>query len=267
MVTTHPQWVSLVFFEIASRQTETQDTHLEFPGELKPSSEWLIKEAYNKVMNDIKASDTFKKRFLDALIEDTKSGGGRRYFNKMVKPHLLHEAWEWPEYDYFYKKFKELNEWPFLWDKYLYKHPPEPKKSVEEALPLFNIKEIKQILNDNNLMPKPMPKLRKDYEKVLIQKVNWELIEQLVIGKYEEEPRYYEIKKKEAKLELLYGYLVLTLNGTINTIVQKRILDKKNIVGILLVRLWLLRPNNNRAIITKENSIKWYNMRACSVNW
>jgi len=30
------------------------------------------------------------------------------------------------------------------------------------------------------------------------------------------------------------------------TIVQKRILDKKNIVGILLVRLWLLRPNNNR---------------------
>ena len=51
------------------------------------------------------------------------------------------------------------------------------------------------------------------------------------------------------------------------TIVQKRILDKKNIVGILLVRLWLLRPNNNRAIITKENSIKSYDMRACSVNW
>ena len=51
-----------------------------------------------------------------------------------------------------------------------------------------------------------------------------------------------EFKKKKDQVDKKDLKNIVTLV----TIVQKRILDKKNIVGILLVRLWLLRPNNNR---------------------
>ena len=93
---------------------------------------------------------------------------------------------------------------------------------------------------------------------------DWEPV-QVILMEFYETGKTKEGERAYSPL-LLFKCLLLQKWFQI-TIVQKRILDKKNIVGILLVRLWLLRPNNNRAIITKENSIKWYDMRACSVNW
>jgi len=189
------------------KQSETQDTHFKPPGELKPSSEWLIKEAYEKVMKNIEASDKFKKIVLNALIEFKQTNEDNRFFKNYIENDLILEDWSWPEFDHWYKIFKISEEWSYGWTEYLYKEPDPLPESIEKSIHYLSVKEIKNFLKKHNIAPKPMPKNRSGWEAAICNNGDWELLKPLIIEKYTEYRDHYLYKRKEDKLNLLFGDL------------------------------------------------------------
>jgi len=196
-----------LFFSSGNKQPETQDTHIKLPGELEPSAGWLIKEAYEKIMKNIEASDKFKKIVLKTLIEFEQTGGDRRLFKKCIKNNLIFEDWNWPKFDRWYKIFKKLDEWPYSWTEHIYEEPDLLPTSIEESLHYLTISEIKAFLREHNLIPKPMPKKRSGWEIAICNNMDWELLKPLIIEKHTVYIDQYLDIRKEDKLNLLFGDL------------------------------------------------------------
>ena len=202
------------FFSSGNEPPETQDSHIKLPGELEPSAEWLIKEAYTKIMKNIEASDEFKAAVLNTLIEFQQTGGGSRLFKRsIIENNLILENWIWPEFDQWYKIFKKANDWPYGWTENIYKEPDLLPTSVEDSLHYLTVQEIKTFLKEHKLTPKPMPKNRVDWETTFCNNVDWELLQPLIIEKYAVYRDQYLERRKIDKLNLLFGFLVACIHS------------------------------------------------------
>jgi hypothetical protein len=200
-------------FSSIDKQTVTVPPPVEYPGELAPSAEWLIKEASVKTLKNIEASDKFKKIVLDKLIEYFQNQGDTRIFKRCIEDDLINESWDWPEFDHWFHVFKKDNEWPPGWTSHIIKDPDPLPTSISESLLYLTTKDIKAFLKEYNLTPKPMPQKRDDWATVICEKGDWNLLKPRIGERHEYHKKLYLYKRMRDKLNLLFTYLVLGVYG------------------------------------------------------
>lgn len=186
---------------------------LKLPGELEPSAEWLIKEAYEQIINNVQASERFKTTVLDTLIEFEQTGAGSRLYEQCINNNLINEEWNWPEYDNWFAVFKKADQWPFTWNKILYTEPDPAPDTIKASLPYLTVPDIKDFLKKHDLMPKPMPKNRAEWDAVLCEKGNWNQLKPMITGRHEAHKNHYLFKRNKEKLHLLFIYLIHGVYG------------------------------------------------------
>lgn len=175
--------------------------------QLAPSNPWLIKEAVDKKLENIEASDKFKKIVLDTLIEFEETGESSRFFEKCINEHhLIDETWSWPEFDYWFDVFKKEGKWPPGWTDYITRDPDPPPASIQESLGCLTVSEIKVFLKKHALMPKPMPKKRPEWEAAICEKGDWNLLRPTIIEKHAASRNLHLHYRKKDKLNLLFNY-------------------------------------------------------------
>lgn len=186
---------------------------VEYPGELAPSAEWLIKEAYEKIMKNVEASEKFKKTVLDKVIEYFQNQGDTRLFKRCIEDDLINEKWNWPEFDHWFQVFKKANEWPPGWTDNITKDPDPLPASIKESLNYLTIQDIKAFLKEHNLTPKPMPQKRTDWDTVICKIGDWSLLRPIIAGRHEAHKNHYLYIRTKDKLNLLFNYLILGVYG------------------------------------------------------
>jgi hypothetical protein len=246
-------------FSSGNKQPETQDTPIKLPGELEPSAEWLIKEVYGKIMENIEASSEFKKTVLEALYEDKQTGGGSRIFKKYINNDLIFEDWIWPEFDYWYKIFKNSNEWPHTWTEYLYEEPDELPISIEDSLHYLTVQEIKVFLKENKLTPKPMPKNKSGWETAICENGDWALLKLLIIKKHTAYKDIFFNKRRKDKLNLLFHYFAQSIHGRLRYYQLQDLMSDLTAVKIGRIEGIFARSDNEKLTIEQEFVQKFNN--------
>lgn len=175
----------------------------------------VVKNAFNKVMLNVEIPDDLKDRIYYYYLKARKTGDPRNE-EKVLIEHLSGSGWEWEDFDRWKEIFRQKGEWPYMWRKYpiLCEDQKKPPNSIKEALPYFNVKDMRELLRDYNIKPKPAPKKRVEFENAVEDLMTFEQLNPLLQQIYNsrlEDCKYFHDRDK-CKL------LVHTISMTIYSI-------------------------------------------------
>lgn len=152
------------------------------------SAKWVIREAFDKVMQSIEGIPVEKKEALFKAIQAAHRSGDPRKEEEAVIRHLSRTGWKWLEYEKWAEIFKQRQQWPQTWYGYglAESDPLVIPESVSYAVGYFNVNELKEFLKARNIKVKPAPKTRADLERHFKEVVSWEEFKPLAVERYEE---------------------------------------------------------------------------------
>ena len=170
----------------------------------------FVRAAFDQIMEKVEVDDDLKERLFEAYLAAHHAGSPRD--EKMaVETHLAGTNWRWSWLDEWIERFNSENEWPpmyFEYRKFFEETGSEyssPTK-VSEALYLFNVKELRAWLKENNIKVGTC-KRRQELEKAMIEAVPWDRFRPAALKRYEAnkvaEERMFREKKEKARCDLL----------------------------------------------------------------
>ena len=181
------------------------------------SADWVIKDAFDKVMNSVECSQNTKQNLLESFTNAHQSGDPRAADNTVIQ-HLAGSGWVWHEFDQWAKEFSRRGKWPMMWNTYpsLYRQHSSAPTSSESAVEFFTVAELRDWLKNNSITSKPSPKSRADFARVFKERVAWKDFEEDSLQKHAEYLKQRDKERDKAKCKLL----ALTLTKTIYTLVH-----------------------------------------------
>lgn len=176
------------------------------------SARWVIREAFDKVMQSVKVSDEKKEALFNSFQEAHRSGDPCKEKDSVFE-HLLDIDWKWLEYEKWAEIFKQRQQWPYMWGKYesLVESTKSMPENVSDAMVYFKVSELKNILKERNITLKPAPKARPELEHRFKEVISWEEFKPFVESKYKEVLEENKDRAREDLCKLLAHTLTMTI--------------------------------------------------------
>ncbi len=175
-----------------------------FGGKNHNPEEEAIKKAFNQVMIGVVVSDEVKGKLLDSFLSGQED----------EIDYLANSGWEWSDFDAWHQMFSEKKEWPYMWQHYpqLSEEPPKQPENMNAALTFLTVSDMKKIIKDHAIKPRPGPKKRADFEKAIEFSLSFEDIQLYVSRIVDSRCLTYEIKREKAKCKLLVHTISMTIS-------------------------------------------------------
>lgn len=176
------------------------------------SAKWVIREAFDKVMQSVEISDEKKEALFNSFQEVHRSGNPRKE-EEAVITHLLNTSWKWLEYEKWNEIFKQRQQWPYMWQHYesLLESPDEMPVNISDAMAYFKVNELKSILKERNINLKPAPKTRVELELRFKEVIPWEVFKPFVENRYKEVLKKKNDRREKDLCRLLAHTLIMTI--------------------------------------------------------
>lgn len=174
------------------------------------SEDAIFKEAFNKATRTITApKDVLKNLFCD--FKEALFSGSPRNCEKATVKHLAGSGWTWGDFDLWHAEFTARGEWPCMWSAFADDEENEaPPETVKEALFLFSVNELKDMIKENGIIIKPALKTRAETEAAVILHLSWEDIQKRVTNRLIQKKNMTEGKLENAKCHLLAHTIDMT---------------------------------------------------------
>ncbi|MGE4297570.1 MAG: hypothetical protein AB7E47_06030 [Desulfovibrionaceae bacterium] len=164
----------------------------------------VITRAFYRVMDNITPLSAVDKEHMCAEFISTHQSGRPKASIDVCQKWLPEDTWGWPWFDEWMSIFQEQEQWPYMWKQLnLNSQEPVEPSSIEDAVSILTVAEMRTIYKTNTIKVNPAPKNRADFENAISTHCTIEHIAELTASRIKLLKEEYTKKMARSRIEIL----------------------------------------------------------------